>query len=337
MEALERGVTLEVTREHQKDLQKYVLTNIKEICRPTCRGKDTAVRSTENEDKDSNRAGAYGNLIDLEWNGTQVAGKVLHLTYFSSGTEPSSSVARNILTRFFEEVKLLSKMNHSNIVRFLGIYYRQDSLLPVLVMDKMECDLHQFLTARKKGSLSDDRVLGILLDVSRGLVYLHEEMKVAHRDLSSNNILLTADLSAKIADFGSARVLDRPGGWASETKLSIQPGTTDFMPPEALEDPPKYTVSVDVFSFGCVIIHMCTHKWPTPIGKTAQGKIISEFERRQKYILEINHPNLLPLIKQCLEELNTNRPISRDIMSLLQTKIEENARELLIHVHYNKY
>ena len=78
-------------------------------------------------------------------------------------------------------------------------------------MEKMGCDLDQYLITHKKGSIPDDRILGILLDVSKGLVYLHEEMKVAHRDLSSKNILLTTKLNAKIADFGSARVLDRPG------------------------------------------------------------------------------------------------------------------------------
>ena len=322
MEAAEKAVILEVTREHHKDVQKYTLTDVKEVS--TGRDKEPTARS--NEDK---AVGAYGNVIDLEWNGTQVAGKILHAVFFASGTEPGG--VRKVLTKFFEEIKLLSKMNHSNIVQFLGMYYRQDSLLPVLVMEKMECNLNQFLTARKKGSLSDDRVLGILLDVSKGLVYLHEEVKVAHRDLSSNNILLTTDLTAKIADLGSARVLDRPGGWGTETKLTVAPGTTDFMPPEALEDPPKYTVSVDVFSFGCVIIHVCTHKWPTPIGKTAQGKIISEFKRRQKYISEINHSCLLPLLKQCLEEVNTKRLTSRNIMLSLQTEIEGNASELLLH------
>jgi len=111
-----------------------------------------------------------------------------------------------MLTKFYEEIKLLSKMNHSNIVQFLGIYYRKDSLLPVLVMEKMECDLDQYLSTHKKGSMPDDKVCGILLDISKGMVYLHEEMKVAHRDLSSRNILLTAGLSAKIADLGSVRV-----------------------------------------------------------------------------------------------------------------------------------
>ena len=322
MAGLESVVVLEVIREHREELQKYILTDIKEVsC--TGRGKEPP----ENDEKDLNRAGAYGNLVALECrNGTQVAGKVLHSIFFTSGTEPNG--VRKLLTKFFEEIKLLSKMNHPNIVQFLGMYYREGSLLPVLVMEKMEWDLSEFLKAHKKGSLPDDRVLGILLDVSKGLVYLHEEMKIAHRDLSSNNILLTSNQSAKIADLGSARVLDKPGGWDPETKLTEQPGTAIFMPPEALEDPPKYTVSVDVFSFGCVIIHLCTHKWPNPIGQTAQGKIISELDRRHKYISEINQSYLLPLIKQCLEDVDTNRPTSSTIMSILQAKVDENASEL---------
>ena len=220
-------------------------------------------------------------------------------------------------------LKLLSQMNHPNIVQFRGIYYQQDSLLPVLVMEKMGCDLDQYLTTRKKGSIPDDRILGILLDVSKGLVYLHEEMKVAHRDLSSKNILLTTKLNAKIADFGSARVLDRLGGWNVHSKLTKQPGTIDFMPPETLQDPPKYAVSVDVFSFGCVTIHMCTHKWPSPIGKTAEGRILSEFKRRDQYISEINDSSLIPIIMKCLEDKSSKRPTARRLMSL----IEENYKK----------
>ena len=159
-----------------------------------------------------------------------------------------------------------------------------------------------------------------MLDVSKGLVYLHEEMKVAHRDLSSNNILLATDLSAKIADLGSARVLDRPGGWSSLAKLTVQPGAQDFMPPEALESPPRYTVSVDVFSFGCVTIHLHTHKWPTPAGKTSRGKVLDEIECRQTYLSEMCDAYLLPMVMQCLEESSTKRPTSKYVFSLLENK-----------------
>jgi len=187
----------------------------------------------------------------------------------------------------------------------MGIFYKQESSLPVLVMEKMECSLTKYLITHKKGSIAEDKALRILSDVSKGLVYLHEEMKVAHRDLSSNNILLAANLSAKIADLGSARVLDRPGGWSPRAKLTTKPGVMDFMPPEALKHSPEYTVSVDVFSFGCVIIHLSTHKWPSPV-HVPKGEFISEFLRREKYISEMGDSYLVSMVKQCLEEKSTD-------------------------------
>ena len=324
-EIIKRTIS-EVTQEYQNNLEQYILEDIKEV----------RTEPPEEPSETESRAGAYGNVIDLECDNAQFAGsfagKVLHSIFFTPGTDPS--YVRKMLTKFFEEIKLLSKMDHPNIVQFRGIYYRQDSLLPVLVMEKMRYDLDKFLTSCQKGSIPDDKILGILLDVSKGLVYLHEEMKVAHRDLSSKNILLTTKLSAKIADFGSARVLDRPGGWNSLAKLTKQPGTSDFMPPEALEDPPKYTISVDVFSFGCVIIHACTQIWPSPIGKTDQGRIISEFKRRLNYILEMNDSSLIPVIKQCLEDESTKRPTARHVMSLLEAKLEKHTGKYAIMCKY---
>ena len=307
----------EVTQKYHGDLKKHALKDIKELRRELSENGDKDISS------DISRAGAYGNVIDLECNDIQFAGKVLHSIFFAPGTD--LSCVRSMLTKFFEEIKLLSQMNHSNIVQFREIYYKHDSLLPVLVMEKMGCDLNQYLTAHKKGSIPDDRILGILLDVSKGLVYLHEEMKVAHRDLSSKNILLTTKLNAKIADFGSARVLDRPGGWSVHTQLTKQPGTTDFMPPEALEDPPKYAISVDVFSFGCVTIHICTHKWPSPVGKTAEGRIVSEFKRRDRYISEISDSSLIPIIMKCLEDKSTKRPTARQLMSLIEESFKKHT------------
>ena len=308
--SIETQIT-EIVKRQRSKLQKYVLKNIRKV----------PGDSTESEDDVGAGRGAYGEVIHLDYNGTICVGKKLHSIFFDPGTDPSG--IQYTLEKFFNEIELLSKMKHSNVVRFIGIFYQQDSSLPVLVMEKMACDLTKYLDTHKKGSIPEHRVLRILLGVSKGLVYLHEEMKVAHRDLSSNNILLAADLSAKIADLGSARVLDRPGGWDSNAKLTVQPGITDFMPPETLEDPPKYTISVDVFSFGCVIIHLCTHKWPRPIF-VPKGMFISEIQRRQKYIAEMADSYLLPMIMQCLSEKSEDRPASAELMSLLQAKVEES-------------
>ena len=297
----------EITERHRAKLQKHVLENAKEI-------------PLGDEDENVAGKGAYGKVIYVDINGTRFVGKVLHSIFFEFGVDHSG--IKNLLEKFFDEIELLSKMKHSNIVRFTGIFYKQDSSLPVLVMERMEYNLTQYLNMNVKGSISEEKALNILLDVSKGLVYLHEEMEVAHRDLSSNNILLAADSSAKIADLGSARVLDRPGGWNSSVVLTKAPGAMDFMPPEALKDPPEYTVSVDVFSFGCVIIHLCTHQWPKP-DHVPKGNYVSEIERRNKFISEMRDSNLLPMAMHCIEESSENRPTSGDIRSSLQEMVGE--------------
>ena len=301
------SIITKVIEGFRAELQPYVLKDISEIHN---KAKKQSVQSF--------RCGSDAEVIDLDWRGTKCVGKVLHSVFFDVGTEVACM--QKMLEKFFREIKLLKKMQHPNIVRFLGIFYKEDSLLPVLVMEKMESSLTQFLTINKKGTISEKKCICILLDVSKGLVYLHEVMKVAHRDLSSNNILLATDLSAKIADLGSARVLDRPGGWNPLAKLTVKPGVQDFMPPEALEHPPRYTVSVDVFSFGCVAIHLHTHKWPTPAGKTSKGKVLTEIERRQMYLSEMRDAYLLPMVIQCLEESSTKRPTSKVVLSSLEKK-----------------
>lgn len=91
MEAVEKTIILQVTQEHQKGLQNYILKNVKEI-----RAIEQDKESIEGEDN-TNR-GAYGNLIDLEWNGSEYAGKVLHSIFFSPGTEPSG-IRQNSMTK----------------------------------------------------------------------------------------------------------------------------------------------------------------------------------------------------------------------------------------------
>ena len=307
--SINRQIT-EITKQHRIKLQRYILENVKELTQD----------SKENERETFTR-GSFGKVIALDFRGVHCVGKELHPIIFDFGTDASQ--IQIILQKFFDEIVLLSRMKHSNIVRFVGIFYKQNVTLPVLVMEKMECSLHEYLSTYERGSIGEETALNILLDVSKGLVYLHKEMKVAHRDLSSNNILLTADLTAKIADHGSARVLERPGGWNPWNKLTQNPDTMDFMPPEALKEPPEYTVSTDVFSFGCLIVHINTHKWPSPT-PVPKGEFVSEIARRQEYISEMLDSYLLPMVLQCLIEQSTERPTSMDVMNSLKARVEES-------------
>jgi len=263
------------------------------------------------------KKGAFGKVIELDQQGTVLVGKRLHEIFFTIDVAVDDK--RCIIQKFFQEIKFLKEMHHPNIVQFIGLHYESSgSPVPLLVMEKMELSLTEFLARRKKGSPPRHQSLQILLDVIEGLQYLHKKKQVVHRDLSSNNILLTANLHAKIADFGSARLLETSKGWKTATALSMQPGTQDFMPPEALQQNPRYSVSVDVFSFGCVIIHLMTHQWPQPVGKTKDGKMITEFERRSQYISSMDRDDpLLPLIRECLQDREHDRPTSKVVKASL--------------------
>ena len=273
------------------------------------------------------RCGSDAEIVELNWNGTRCVGKKLHPIFFQEDSDPSG--IQCLVKKFCKEIKLLSEMKHPNIVQFLGLYYQNISLRrsgvserPIMVMEKMDYSLTEYLKTHPKGCIPQEKVTNILSDVARGLIYLHVVQEIAHRDLSSNNILVSESLSStKIADFGSARILDSQSQakWIGE--LTAQPGTQDFMPPEALEDPPRYGLSVDVFSFGCVIIHLTTHKWPKPSGKSVNYNtiILSEWDRRFKLISEMGiYSFLKPVVQQCLKDHDYLRPSSKEVLSSLE-------------------
>ena len=101
----------------------------------------------------------------------------------------------------------------------------------------------------------------ILYDIATGLQYLHKQKHpVIHKDLNPSNILLTENLNAKIAGFAHA---DRFSN-KSEQKLSTAKpqGNIAYMAPEVLAINPTYDTKLDVFSFGCTIIHVVTERYP---------------------------------------------------------------------------
>ena len=269
--------------------------------------KDVALFQLENVEPTQKivGSGAYGRVIEVT---TRSAAKELHhvLTNFASPQE----LAR-LQQKFLAECYQCSKLCHPNIVQFLGIYYpSEDAKLPWLVMEKMDCSLHEYLNVHKSNEVSFQTRISILHDVALGLQYLHVQ-DIIHRDLSSNNILLTKQLVAKIADLGVAKVID-PNRAKSHTQA---PGTVVFMPPEALLVKPVYGKPVDVFSLGCVTIHVMTHKWPAPkdevdIDKiTGKKTVREEVERREDYLELIQEPKQLKqLIVDCLNHLPERRP-----------------------------
>ena len=150
--------------------------------------------------------------------------------------------------------------------------------------------------------------LSILMDTCHGLQFLHSQ-NIIHRDLSSNNILLTKHLVAKIilSDLGMAKVIS-PG----LQKHTQTPGIPYFMPPEALSVNPKYGKPIDIFSVGCVCVHVISMEWPTPLDQVVDNAILSEVQRRERYFTKMI-PSLEQLVKQCLQDKPEQRPVIEEV------------------------
>ena len=151
----------------------------------------------------------------------------------------------------------MSSLHHENITQFRGIFFLPNSTLPLLVMEKLETNLANYL--RNDHTLAER--VQILGDVASGLVYLHgRETPVIHRDLTARNVLLNSEpsLVAKISDMGNSRIFElRPGhGYSILARtLSNVPGTLVYMPPEAQDEDHRYGPSLDIFSFGHLALY----------------------------------------------------------------------------------
>ena len=241
--------------------------------------------------------GSYATVIELDYMGLKCAGKKIHELLLMQGN------ATYTVRRFEEECQILSRTRHPNVVQFLGIHFEKGAQVPILVMEFLPFNLSDCI--EQYGTLPIEINYSILHDVANGLCYLHHQVPpIIHRDLSSNNVLLTRDMTAKISDLGVARILNLP--YHQFSRMTQTPGTPAFMPPEVMVAKPKYNTSVDVFSFGIMMVHLLSGKWPEPqIGpiRTEAGRLIpvSEAERREEFLQIIGneHP-LMELIHGCI-------------------------------------
>ena len=168
-------------------------------------------------------------------------------------------------------------------------------------------------------------ILSILNDVGLGLQYLHNRSPpIVHRDLTPNNILLCYHLRAKITDLGVAKVMQT----TDSKTLTKAPGTQCFMPPESLANNPDYSLPLDIFSFGGVILYVTTQQWPSPapwivFDDTGKKIVLTELERRQQYLDKMTgiYADLKPLAVSCLDDNPKNRPsVSQALLDIKKAK-----------------
>ncbi|KAI0332549.1 hypothetical protein GY45DRAFT_1320746 [Cubamyces sp. BRFM 1775] len=158
-----------------------------------------------------------------------------------------------------KELKLLGDFDHPNIVRFLGVSIPENTKeTPVMIVSELCSNGDLFDYVRNVNPPSLYRVLSIMLDIARGLEYLHtRKPSVIHRDCKSSNILITSRGVAKITDFGLAKVKE-----STRSMVRSVVGTVNWQAPELWHPHPKYNHKVDVFS--CAMVYWEIMQWHNP-------------------------------------------------------------------------
>ena len=264
--------------------------------------------------------GSCGTVYKAECGGTMCAVKRLDVQVQDlTVVDSSSHMVKKMEQNFLLECLQHNKLNHENIVRMLGVFYPKKETLPVLVMELMEYNLTQLL--ERSHNIPMYVKLSILQDVSRGLCYLHaQNPPIVHRALYSDNILLTKGLTAKIADFktGAATVLDQKG-----LRVRHHIRYDGFLPDLLINL--EYKVSVNVFSFGCIVCHVITQQWPgiqrmnrlpdqthsKLSGTDFKPKCMEDswrVDKHENYIDLISNYSLRKLVEACLQRKSKNRP-----------------------------
>ncbi len=273
-------------------------------------------------------AGAYGSACEVTVDGIPCIAKCLH--DISIIKNVSTQKREAVRKRFLEECALLSRLNHPNIVQFMGVHYGRNTSDISLIMECLHSNLCSLIESHPNIPMSVKLV--ILLDISHGLLYLHtHNPPIVHRDLSANNILLTDDLHAKIAHLGISKLFDFHTQVATAQTKATR--AWNYMPPEALSERPIYDVKFDVFSFGHLSLYTAIQEFPEVLEMAVKPEMLKEgsvqIAKRKGAIDKMGTGHCLySLVLQCLSDAPAKRPTTANLNVTLKRFSQKHPRSL---------
>ena len=233
--------------------------------------------------------GGWAVVRVANFRGLRVAAKCLH--------EQISEYYSDLFTR---EMNMAARLRHPNLVQFIGATRTGKMIiLTELMPTNLRAVLEQRANERLK--LEQNEITSISLDVAKALNYLHlmQPEPLIHRDISSANVLLEPGLNnswkAKVSDYGTVNL--------QRQLRTIGPGSPVYAAPEA-NIPDQQSPKMDIYSFGVLLIEMCTARFP-------------EVAARQRLIRSIQYPHFVELIGRCMSPEIGSRPSASEIITQL--------------------
>ncbi|KAJ0252474.1 Serine/threonine-protein kinase STY46 [Hirschfeldia incana] len=252
-------------------------------------------------------SGSYGDLYKGTYYSQEVAIKILKPERLDSELEKE----------FSQEVFIMRKVRHKNVVQFIGACTKPPHLC--IVTEFMPGGSVYDYLHKQKGVFKLPALFKVAIDICKGMNYLHQN-NIIHRDLKAANILMDENEVVKVADFGVARVKAQTGVMTAET------GTYRWMAPEVIEHKP-YDHKADVFSYGIVLWELLTGKLPYEYMTPLQAAVGVVQKGLRPKIPKKTHPKMRELMERLWEKDPTLRPDFAEIKEQLEEIAKEVAEE----------
>ncbi|XP_058095516.1 G-type lectin S-receptor-like serine/threonine-protein kinase SD2-5 [Magnolia sinica] len=253
------------------------------------------------------------------------------------GTKIAVKQLENIgqgMKEFLAEVETIGNIHHFNLVRLIGfcaershqllVYeYMSNGSLDSWIFDRNKNQVLDWLTRKK-----------IILDIAKGLAYLHEEcrQRIVHLDIKPQNILLDDNFNAKVSDFGLSKLMDRD---QSQVQTTMR-GTPGYLAPEWQQL--RVTLKVDIYSFGIVVLEIVCGRKNLDRFRSEQSKHLLRLlqEKAEENCLidiiggssadmQLHREEAVKMIRLaawCLQDDHTRRPLMSMVVKVLEGAME---------------
>jgi len=245
-------------------------------------------------------SGGFGSVYRGRLRGEEVAIKRLHL-------QDGCQISTEQLAEFHKEVATLRSLKHPRLIRFIGVALEPPVLC--IVTELAASGSLQALLHVRREPLSDLQRRSLVLQIIEGVAFLHSQQPpCVHRDLKSANVVLDAELSAKLCDFGLTEPMEKTHISRRET----EGGSPRYMAPEVFDARSKLTEKLDIWALGCLVVEVLKvvvpHEECTTIQQVAAKLLVQRLPPFEESWAVGVHPEVHGLVSACFLRKMALRP-----------------------------